>query len=284
MIKMKRKFSRSIAALLSAAMVLSVGVTSVFAATADEDGYNLLFECTDTSKATSLIGATAEGVSGIAGKAANDSSILLKFKPVTDGTHNGRVYINGGNLKATTKYYVCEVNAKYVNTSIALYGTAHNLVGQEVTTNDGKWHKVLWCIDVSEGVKTGTDDTYPAYTYVDGTLANTGTVKAAAVVDKGALSMNVRLGMPKGATATSEAYLDDIYVYGTNVAPTADKTAPTALNSVTNAVVSADKLNVSGDVTLNDILTANSGTTVRAYTNKYCKAKNRKCNCYRKYS
>ena len=267
MIKMKRKFSRSIAALLSAAMVLSVGVTSVFAATADEDGYNLLFECTDTSKATSLIGATAEGVSGIAGKAANDSSILLKFKPVTDGTHNGRVYINGGNLKATTKYYVCEVNAKYVNTSIALYGTAHNLVGQEVTTNDGKWHKVLWCIDVSEGVKTGTDDTYPAYTYVDGTLANTGTVKAAAVVDNGALSMNVRLGMPKGATATSEAYLDDIYVYGTNVAPTADKTAPTALNSVTNAVVSADKLNVSGDVTLNDILTANSGTTVRAYTN-----------------
>ncbi len=276
MIKMKRKFSRSIAALLSATMVLSVGVTSVFAAE------TTFFEsaCDNTTgMSANASNATIVSVDGLKGKSTTDKVILLT--ELNGNRYNGYFAMN--NYQNYGKYIVCEINALSTGTDIVFRGNGGRVVGQSMNLTDGNWHKVLWCIDTENVTEVQTwNKTVPVYTYIDGVKQTGTTVDLAAIVDTSGTgelltytttkSMNVRLGLDNVAkTKNATGYFDDIKVYTTDTLP-ADSTfeaatAPTALTGVTNATVATGKLNVSGDVTLNDILAANSGTTVRAYTN-----------------
>ena len=269
---MNKRLLRSMAALMSVAIVLSAGITQAFAATADEDGYTKVAEWTDTTDVPSAkwwIGSTGTDKTGIAGKSEDDKSILLAYNPPASGTHNGRVYVTAGNLSAAATYYVCELNAMFVNTEIALRGSNNEVIGSTIKTNDGKWHKVLWYIDVTGGPKGDlTNDTYPTYAYVDGVYVGTTNVSAKNVQgnNTGKLECNTRLGM-YNAKADSKAYLDDIHIYSTNVLPTAAKTASASLGG-DGVTVDGNKVVLPSGSTLADVATANAANLdVRAYTN-----------------
>ncbi len=270
---MNKRLLRSMAALMSVAVVLSAGITQAFAAE------TIFFESNcdaTTGLSAAASNATIVSVDGLKGKSTTDKVILLT--ELNGNRYNG--YFAPGNLTTYGKYIVCEINALSTGTDIVFRGNGGRVVGQPMNIDNGEWHKVLWCID-TEKVTTieAWNKTVPVYTYIDGEKQSDTTTDLATLVTTSGSgekltysetrSMHVRLGLDNKATTKNvTGYFDDIKVYTTDELPTAAKTASASLEG-DGVTVNSDKVVLPSGSTLADVSTANAANLdVRAYKNK----------------
>ena len=204
-----------------------------------------------------------ESVTGIAGKAATDKSLLFTALE----SHDGNIMISRGGLFTQNKnYLVVEANVAPVKgeinmASMSVHTTSHGSVSGAVGIdkfNYEQWNKYLMYVDF-------TGETPLSYTYLNGVKVIDGGKPSANLLKEKA---TIRLCFNSTAGQVFKTYIDDFKVYETNTLPNGVvSTAKPVPATNGNYTVDGTTLKILPGVTVGDIKSANTDMLVRVYKN-----------------
>ena len=205
---------------------------------------------------------TQETVSGVAGKALTDESVLF----TTDlSTFDGNMMLNKDNYYTKSKnYFVIEANinpvdGEYDMSNVTVNTNSHATVGSAVVLETNKWNKYLMYVDF-------TAETPKAYTYVNGAFVKENDVPATFGSQS---TVRLCFNGDKENPKSYSVYVDDFKIYETNNKPAGTtETVLPAPASNANYSLSSGKLNVLPGTTAAQVRAANANA--RIFTDASC--------------
>ena len=212
---------------------------------------------------------TVSSVAGLGGKSTEDKSVMLKSYTLTESSsYDGNGYLtfdytkNSDYLVAEFNYYPVEDRAR----KMMIVTNRNAGVTGEYKADAGKWNKVMFYIDF-------TGEKPLAHLFLNGVrmTAETGSETKF----DGATNKQLRIGYYGDDTDAKEyftAYIDDIKIYESVAAPSADRSTPALIASSEKVSVSGNVVTVKSGTTAADLVAANSEDIVRVYKNSTCTA------------